>query len=209
MSGLAASARATATRWRWPPDSSRGHRAPTAAGSRPTSPSARSAQRGRVGEPAQPGHQRHVAPHAPVRQQPAVLRARSPRGGAARPGSTRATSSPSTQHLAAVRIGQPVEAAEQRGLARAALADERDALAAAHLERHAVERHDGAVPLGDLPGRERDRLVHRGNIPGPEGCRQSVPARPADGFRSRKLRGRNCPQSWPRKGSRALDRPGA
>ena len=54
------------------------------------------------------------------------------------------------QDAAVVGIGQPVEAAEQRGLPRAALADERHALAAAHLERDAVERGDRAVALGDL-----------------------------------------------------------
>jgi hypothetical protein len=49
----------------------------------------------------------------------------------------------------AVRLGEAIEAAKERRLPRAALTDQREALAAAHLERDLIERDQPAVSLGD------------------------------------------------------------
>ena len=75
MGGSAASARATPTRWRCPPESSRGRRSANSAGVKPTSASISShaLANARFRPAFQARHQRDVSLHGPVREQASVL----------------------------------------------------------------------------------------------------------------------------------------
>ena len=89
-----------------------------------------------------------------MRQQPAILgdvADASPERDGVQRGRVRAV------HQDATRVGldQPVEAAQERCLPRAALADHAEALSAPHLERDGVEGDDRAEALHDPLGGER------------------------------------------------------
>ena len=127
----------------------------TRRGARPTSVERLPRRIGRVAPLEQLGHERRVAEHSPVRQQAAVLRhvADAPpqlrRAAAARRRSRR----PCT--VARRRHDHAIEAAEQRGLSCAALADEGDALPRGDAEAHAVHGGDAAEHAAHVAGLER------------------------------------------------------
>jgi hypothetical protein len=104
----------------------------------------------------QPGYQSHVPENPPVGQEAALLR-HIPDGAAEEHRISPGHIGASNQHLPLVRMGEPVEAAQQRGLARAALADQGHALPRRDLERDSVERGDRTEPFRDGDGLERGR----------------------------------------------------
>ena len=94
---------------------------------------------------------------------------------------------------AAIGIDEPIEAAEQRRLSGAALADQRNGFAGGHRERHVIERHDAPEPLRHASGGECGVSARRARHPvkidpgsrpgraasGPAGCclrRRGAPA---------------------------------
>ena len=158
IGGSTASARATPTRCRWPPDSSSGQRAREPSRSRPISSSSSSTRvADALGRPAfEPRHNADVAGDGHVREQPDLLQHVAD-----------AAPQPDRFPLARVaafddaprrrRAQQPVDELEERGLAGAAPADQRDDLARLDDEIEAVEHalaaraHEGHVP--ELDGR--------------------------------------------------------
>ena len=79
-----------------------------------------------------------------------------------RAGSAPVTSTPSRQHPPRRRADQPGDRVEQRRLAGAVGSDEGDELAGTDVDRHVVERDDGAVARGQpLDGAASGRDVRR------------------------------------------------
>src|SRR5664279_3827971 len=114
----------------------------------------------RVRNAEQRGYERDVAKDAPVRHQSTILRhvADHP---AQRHARHLAHASRANRDRATARLDEAVEAAQQRGLPRSALANERDAPSRRDVEAHAVEREHVAVALDYFPRAERERLAAR------------------------------------------------
>ena len=161
MRGAAASARANATRCRCPPDSWCGQRAAEGSGAagRRVSSAGRPPARRRGGRAATARGRRCAAPSSAAAARRPAARSRAPpeRHGVERPDVLAVDA-----HRAGVGLGQPVERAQQRGLARAALAHQRDAFAGVHVERHVVERGHGAEAAHDPRGRKHELARHAG-----------------------------------------------
>ena len=111
-----------------------------------------------------------------MRQQAAVLRHVADCGGAARPAASPRRRSPPTSTVPAVGHDHAVEAAQQRRLAGAALADERDAAPLLDAQAHAVHGDDRPEDAA-----YRTRLERRGCF---GGFRQRVLALAAASFRA-------------------------
>ena len=161
-------ARAIAMRWRWPPDSVT-PRSPTGV-SKPCGSRvdefgrqrqlgrARDLGVGRLGPAeadvvARSRRRRSPCPAAPARC-----------AGAASRGSASATGTPSKLTVPDSRIVEAQDQMEDRALAGARRADDRDLLARPHAERHAVE-HDGVAAASDRRSARRRRRPRRARAP--------------------------------------------
>ncbi len=151
----AARARAKATRWRCPPESSCGQRAPKRAASSPTRRIASAASVAGSGRPSSHGTSATLRATLQCGSSPPScghVAERAPDGDRIA-GRDVVAGHP---HRAGVDHGQAVEGTEQRGLARSALAHERHALAVGHGERRVVQGHDPAELLRDARRRQRE-----------------------------------------------------
>ena len=150
MRGSESSARAIATRWRWPPESVQAALADQRvvarrAGRRSTRPAP--ARRGRRAPPprrSRPGGRRRCSRAAWRRTGTASsdTTATSRRSDA---GSTSRTSTPSTSTAPSLHVVEARHQHHERGLARAGRADERHGAARLHLEVHVAQHGLAAV----------------------------------------------------------------
>lgn len=101
----------------------------------------------------QSGHELDVPAHPPVRKKPAILRHITD-APTQRDRIQRRSVSPGDVHAPCIRLDQSIEAAQERGLARPALADQGKALSASDLQTHSVERNGLAEALYDFVRRE-------------------------------------------------------
>ena len=144
--GSAASARATPTRCRCPPDSSRGKRSRYCAGSMPTSASSSSTRRAMraSSQPQQARHRGDVLARSTSAGTGRSAGSRSRCCAAARTGSTVMTSRPATRDRAAVGLDHAVDHAHRRRLAAARRSDQHADLARGHGQRQAIDRRRAA-----------------------------------------------------------------
>ncbi len=156
--GSAASARATPTRWRWPPESSRGSRAENSPGGSPTvSSKLVGAGAALLLRPAQqPRHRLDVLAHRPVRKEAALLDDVADPAAQGR-GLRRAHRLAEDAHLARVGVEQAVRELQGGGLAAARGPDERDRLSRRDGEREAFEHRSSRREALSDP----DELEHR------------------------------------------------
>jgi hypothetical protein len=110
----------------------------------------------RIFHPLQNGNERDVSQNSPVREKPAVLLYVT-YSAPELDGLLRTDISVADFYLAAVRLDQPVEAAEKRRLARSALAHQRNGSPGGNIEAHVIERDDISKAVRDIPRCQRDR----------------------------------------------------
>ena len=150
--GSLASARAMATRWRWPPESWSGRLCAWSARPSEASSVVRARAHGLLAERAQRAHRQHdVVERRELRQQEVELEHEAqldePQRARARPRPMCVVARPSMQHLARGRQVEQPEQVEQRGLARARRPGDGDELAGC----------DGEVDVAHQRGRHHRR----------------------------------------------------
>ena len=181
--GLAAastSARASATRCCWPPESCFGFRPSKPASRTSSSISLARARRSFLPRPAASARTRRSPPRSGAGRARTTGRPCSPRACTA---GSRATSCAADPHLAFVRPLEAGDQAQRRRLAAARRPEERQELARMHLEVERVDRHHVAEALRDpdeLDVRRRRRRRPQGSVAGwaddPHHLRRASPA---------------------------------